>query len=55
MNECNHEEGKPGYDHWKCTGCTQITTDGGWGIASRMTFKSIQEAKFYQKHGKYPE
>lgn len=51
---CEHAW-EPGYDNHKCERCGAFRTDGGWGIASRMVFKSKAEAEFYQKNGRYPE
>jgi len=35
--------------------CGAIKTDNLWGLASNNWFKSVEEAEYYQKHGKYPE
>ena len=54
-NECQHNEGEASYTHWNCLDCGAIKTDGGWGIASRKWFPSVDVAKFYQQHGRMPE
>ena len=54
--KCDHSgDIRTGYDHIKCCNCHMIQTDNGWGIASRKWFKSVDEARFYQKNGRLPE
>lgn len=53
-NECIHAKCTPHYTHVSCNECGSICTDGDWGIASRMWFKSEEEAHFYQKNGYFP-
>jgi len=52
--QCEHEY-VTGYDHGTCKKCGWIFTDGGWGIAKRMWFKSLDDAKFYKQHGRLPQ
>lgn len=54
--KCDHSgDIRTGYDHVKCCNCHMIQTDSGWGIASSKWFKSLDEARFYQKNGRLPE
>lgn len=51
---CDHDW-QARYDHRRCCKCGAVATDSGWGIAKFMEFKSHDEAKFYQQHGRRPE
>lgn len=55
---CKHQgDGYPSYDHYVCSECGSIKTDShsSWGIAKNTWFKSVDEARFYKKHGRLPE
>lgn len=52
--ECRHKHCNPEYDHVVCADCGAVHTDGEWGVASRMWFKSLSEAKFYKENGRLP-
>jgi len=52
--QCEHEY-VVRYDHGTCKKCGWIFTDGGWGTAKRMWFKSLDDAKFYKQHGRLPQ
>lgn len=57
--ECAHDNGRSAHWDWiECDDCHAIYTGIGedeWGIAQRMWFKSVSEAKFYKSHGRYPD
>lgn len=52
--QCEHEY-VVRYDHGTCKKCGWIFTDGCWGTAKRMWFKSLDDAKFYKQHGRLPQ
>ncbi|MDE4917761.1 hypothetical protein ACUXAV_005105 [Cupriavidus metallidurans] len=52
---CKHYNSMPRYDHTECLDCGSVLADSDWGIASNKRFKSLEEARFYQKHGRLPE
>jgi len=57
MNECKHKNIITNYTHITCVNCRSIKTDSdrSWGIAKSMWFSSLEEAEFYQLHGRLPE
>ena len=54
MSECLHFNHSHGYDHSKCADCGYILTDGFWGCASRMWFRNVEQARYWQKNGFLP-
>lgn len=54
---CKHNNGSTpiGYDESRCNDCGMISVGGSWGIASRMWFRNLEEAKFYRDNGRLPE
>lgn len=58
--KCDHQTGSniASYTHVTCSKCGAILTDSSerdWGIARNTWFKSIEEARFYQKNGRLPD
>lgn len=57
MNDqpCKHDDTTPSYEYVTCNNCGAVRTDSKWGIASNTWFRNLNEAKFYQQHGRSPE
>lgn len=54
--ECAHpiEACVLSFTHSVCTDCGAVKTDMEWGRASHAWFASLEEAKYYETHGRLP-
>ncbi|MBK3406276.1 hypothetical protein H0176_23605 [Methylorubrum populi] len=56
MIVCDHPKTTANWEHVTCDDCRMIRTGAaGWTIARCRWFKSLDEARFYERYGRLPD